>query len=138
MEQVQAPKKGKKEPSRKKRLLLERKTTKNAKKSLASKVARKHRWHPGTVALREIRKYQKGNQLLIAKAPFRRLVKEVVEQDGKDLRFQSTALDAIQEASEAYTIALFSDANLCAIHGRRMTLTPRDVQIALRLRGERR
>ncbi len=103
----------------------------------APKPHRAHRWRPGTVALREIRKYQRGTEMLIKKAPFRRLVRELTSKVGRLLRFQSVALEAIQEATEAYMVALLADTNLCAIHGRRVTIQPRDVQLALRLRGER-
>jgi histone H3 len=75
--------------------------------------------------------------MLIKKAPFRRLVRELTSKVGRLLRFQSVALEAIQEATEAYMVALLADTNLCAIHGRRVTIQPRDVQLALRLRGER-
>lgn len=98
---------------------------------------RPRRYRPGTVALREIRKYQKGTQLLISKLPFHRLVREVAEGFKTDLRFQSHAVLAIQEASEAYLVGLFEDTNLCAFHARRVTITPKDMQLARRIRGER-
>ena len=63
-----------------------------------------HRYRPGTVALREIRKYQKSTDLLIRKAPFQRLVREIAQDFKTDLRFQSTAVLALQEASEAYLV----------------------------------
>ena len=96
-----------------------------------------HRYRPGTVALREIRKYQKSTELLIRKAPFQRLVKEIAQALKADLRFQSTAVLALQEASEAYLVSLFEDTNLCAIHARRVTIMPKDIQLARRIRGER-
>jgi len=98
---------------------------------------RKHRYRPGTVALREIRRYQKSTELLIPKAPFMRLVREVTQDFRSDRRFQSHAIMALHEASEAYLTRLFEDANLCAIHGRRVTIMPKDMQLALRIRGER-
>ncbi len=54
-----------------------------------------------------------------------------------DLRFQSHAIMALQEASEAYLTALFEDANLCAIHAKRVTIMPKDIELARRIRGER-
>ena len=75
-----------------------------------------HRYRPGTVALREIRKYQKTTALLIRKYPFQRLVREIAQVHRPDLRFQSAAVMALQEASEAYLVRLFEDTNLCAIH----------------------
>lgn len=116
------------------------------RKELATKVARKtspggvkkpHRYRPGTVALREIRKYQKGTDLLIRKLPFQRLVREIAQDFKTDLRFQSTAILALQEASEAYLVGLFEDTNLCAIHAKRVTIMPKDLQLARRIRGER-
>jgi histone H3 len=106
--------------------------------------ARPHRYRPGTVALREIRRYQKSTSLLIRKGPFGRLVKEITQgmKDSNglllsDYRWQSTALMAIQEASEAYLVNLFEDTNLCALHAKRVTIMPKDIQLARRLRGER-
>jgi histone H3 len=95
------------------------------------------RYRPGTVALREIRRYQKSTELLLRKLPFQRLVKEIASRLVTDLRFQSTALLALQEASEAYLVGLFEDTNLCAIHAKRVTILPRDMALARRIRGER-
>jgi histone H3 len=122
-----------------------------------------HRYRPGTVALREIRKYQKSTELLIRKLPFQRLVREIAQERATDLRFQSIAILALQEAAEAYLVGLFEDTNLCAIHARRVTISaslcaaaarlqaaaarshavavrravPKDIQLARRIRGER-
>jgi histone H3 len=99
-------------------------------------VKKPHRYRPGTVALREIRKMQKSTELLIRKLPFQRLVREIM-QDMGDLRIQSSALLALQEASEAYLVSVFEDTNLCAIHAKRVTIMPHDLRLALRIRGER-
>ena len=100
-------------------------------------VKKPHRFRPGTVALREIRKYQKTTELLIKKAPFQRLVREVtLEFVAATTRFQSTALLALQEAAEAYLVGLFEDTNLCAIHAGRITIMPKDMRLAQRIRGE--
>lgn len=99
-------------------------------------IKRPHRYRPGTVALREIRKYQKGTDLLIRKMPFQRLVREIAQDFRNDLRFQSSAVQALQEAAEAYLVGLFEDTNLCAIHARRVTIMPRDMQLARRIRGD--
>ena len=96
-----------------------------------------HRYRPGTVALRQIRRYQKSTELLIRKLPFQRLVREIAQNFGKDLRFQSQAVGALQEAAEAYLVGLFEDTNLCAIHAKRVTIMPRDIQLARRIRGEK-
>ena len=126
--------------------------SKAPRKQLANKAARKttavnnldqggikkpHRFRPGTVALREIRKFQKSTELLIRKLPFQRLVREIATEYKSDLRFQSQAILALQEAAEAYMVGLFEDTNLCAIHAKRVTIMPKDIQLARRIRGER-
>ena len=99
-------------------------------------IKKPHRYRPGTVALREIRKYQKSTEFLIRKAPFQRLVREITQGHKGDLRFQSSALGASQEASEAYLVGLFEDTNLCAIHAKRVTIMPKDIQLTRRIRRE--
>ena len=112
---------------------------KAARKSAPSTggVKKPHRYRPGTVALREIRRYQKSTELLIRKLPFQRLVREIAQDFKTDLRFQSAAIGALQEAAEAYLVGLFEDTNLCAIHAKRVTIMPKDIQLARRIRGER-
>jgi histone H3 len=95
-----------------------------------------HRYRPGTVALREIRRYQKSTALLLRKLPFARLVREIAQDFKSDLRFNSLAITALQEAAEAYLVGLFEDANLCAIHAKRVTVFPNDIILARRVRGE--
>ncbi|KAH8233823.1 hypothetical protein KR038_000749 [Drosophila bunnanda] len=132
-------------------------TKQTARKSTGGKVARKpettrapkktasdggglkkpHRYRPGTVALREIRRYQKSTELLIRRLPFQRLVRSIAAELTPDLRFQTAALECLQEASEAYLVGLFEDTNLCAIHAKRVTIMPKDIQLARRIRGER-
>ncbi|MDC0367009.1 hypothetical protein OAM67_01135 [bacterium] len=118
------------------------------RKQLAGKMARKPmptgpgfrrkpKFRPGTVALREIRKYQKSTELLIRKLPFQRLVREIAQDFKSDLRFQGSAVLALQEAAEAYLVGMFEDTNLCAIHAKRVTIMPKDIQLARRIRGER-
>ncbi|GKY95948.1 hypothetical protein MPSEU_000555400 [Mayamaea pseudoterrestris] len=113
------------------------------RKQLATKAARKsapatggvkkpHRYRPGTVALREIRRYQKSTDLLIRKLPFQRLVREIAQDFKSDLRFQGSAVLALQEAAEAYLVSLFEDTNLCAIHAKRVTIMPSSVFLLLR------
>mmetsp|Transcript_11562 Transcript_11562/g.13135 ORF Transcript_11562/g.13135 Transcript_11562/m.13135 type:complete len:141 (-) Transcript_11562:33-455(-) len=103
----------------------------------ASGVKKPHKFRPGTVALREIRKFQKSTDLLIRKLPFQRLVREIAQDYKADLRFQSQAVLALQEAAEAYMVSLFEDTNLCAIHAKRVTIMPKDIQLARRIRGDR-
>jgi len=114
--------------------------TKAARRSIVSigAVKKPHRYRPGTVALREIRRYQKSTDLLIRKLPFQRLVRQICHVDlKKDVKFQSTAMLAMQEAAEAYLIGVFEDTNLCAMHAKRVTIMPKDMQLARRIRGER-
>lgn len=96
---------------------------------------KKHRYRPGTRALMNIRKYQKSTELLIKRQPFQRLVKEISTHYKADLRFQSTALEALQQAAEFYIIGLFEDTNLCALHRGCVTITPKDMNLAKRIRG---
>ncbi|XP_076772654.1 histone H3.3A-like [Arvicanthis niloticus] len=100
-------------------------------------VKKPHRYRPGTVALHEIRRCQKSTELLIRKLPFQRLVREIAQDFKTDLCFQSAAIGALQEASEAYLVGLFEDTNLCAIHAKRVTIMPKDIQLARRIHGER-
>ncbi|XP_051042792.1 histone H3.3A-like [Phodopus roborovskii] len=117
---------------------------KSPRKQLATKAAhnsapstggvkKPHRYRPATVALHEIRRYQKSTELLIRK----RLVREIAQDFKTDLRFQSVAIGALQEASEAYLVGLFEDTNLCAIHAKGVIIMPKDIQLARRIRGER-
>ncbi|XP_010610324.1 histone H3.1 [Fukomys damarensis] len=99
-------------------------------------VKRAHRYRPGTVALREIRRYQKSTELLIRRLPFQRLVREIAQDFKTHLRFQSSAVMAMQEACESYLVMLFEDTNLCAIHAKRVTIMPKDIQLARRIRRE--
>ena len=119
------------------------------RKRLATKCARHQypcggvkkptRYRPGTVTLRQIRKYQKSTELLIQKIPFQRLVREVFQNISPNvvLRIQSTALLALQEASEGYLVNLFEDSLLACVHAGRVTLQVKNMQLARRLRGER-
>ena len=104
--------------------------------STAGGVKKRPRYRPGTVALREIRKYQKSTELLIRKLPFQRLVREIAQEFKTNLRFQSSAILALQETSEMYLVELFEDTNVCAIQAKRATIMPKDILLALRIRGE--
>ena len=107
------------------------------------------RYRPGTVALREIRKYQKSTDLLIRKLPFQRLVREIATEIARAMgedkksylseggyRFQCAAFVALQEAAEAYLVGLFEDTQIAAVHAKRVTIMPKDMQLARRIRGE--
>jgi len=107
------------------------------------KIRKKHRFKPGTVALREIRRYQRSTDNLVPKLPFQRLVREIAQETALErycpqgIRFKRSALMALQEASEAYLVELFEDTNLITVHRQKCTITPGDLQLALRLRRER-
>ena len=96
------------------------------------------KYWPGMVALREIQRYQKSTELLIRKLPFQQLVREIAQDLGKmNMHFQSGAIMALQEASEAYLVGLLEDSNLCTIHTKRVTIMLKDIQLAHRIIGER-
>jgi histone H3 len=95
------------------------------------------RYRPGMAALLQIRRFQKSYELLIRRLPFARLVREIAQDFKTDLRFAPSAFLACQEAAEAYLTSIFEDTNLCAIHARRVTIMPKDIQLARRIRGER-
>jgi len=101
------------------------------------KAAVKRLYRPGTVALRDILKFQRSGELLISKLPFQRLAREIAQEYTNSPRFSASAVLALQEASEAYLVGLFQDAQLCAIHGKRVTVMTKDIQLARRIRGER-
>ena len=109
---------------------------KAATKKVAGGVKRAHRFRPGTVALREIKRYQKSVKMLIPRAPFQRLVRECFHEVDPDLRLSPNALLAMQEASEAFLVGVFEDANLCSLHAKRVTVTKADMDLARRIRGE--
>ncbi len=99
------------------------------------------RFRPGTVALRQIRHFQKTADLLIPRLPFSRVVKEIAQDlagryNIHGLRFQSAALMALQEAAEAYMVSVFEDTVLCCVHARRVTIMPKDMNLARRIRGD--
>lgn len=98
------------------------------------KKPRRHR--PGEAAMKEIRKYQASTDVLIPKLAFQRVVREISQAHRTDYRFQSYALYALQQASEAFLVGLFEDSNLCCIHAKRVTLMPKDMRLAMRIRGD--
>ena len=100
------------------------------------KQRKKRRYRPGTKALREIRNYQKTTHLLIPKQPFQRLVKEIAQGIRGDFRFTPQSIAALQTAAEEHLRQVFDDTNLCCLHGRRVTIQPRDMKLATRIRGD--
>ena len=103
----------------------------------ASETQKKFKWKPGVRALREIHFYQKSTGLLLRRLPFLRLIREVAQDFKTDLRFTADAAYTLQCTSEDYLVRLFEDSNLCAIHAKRVTIMPKDIQLARRIRGER-
>lgn len=102
-------------------------------------VGRRRRMRPGERALKEIRAYQKSTDLLLRRLPFARLVREIqTDMLRKPYRWQGTAILALQEAAEAHLVGLFEDANYCAIHAKRVTIMPKDLHLARRIRGPQR
>ncbi|XP_064552724.1 uncharacterized protein LOC135438356 [Drosophila montana] len=100
-------------------------------------VRQPHRYRPGAAVLREIRRYQRSSELLIHKQPFQRLVRQISQEFGCRMRIQPAALAAMQEAAESYLVGLFEESNLCALHGQRKTLMPKDLLLAQRIRGDK-
>lgn len=97
-------------------------------------VKTRRRYRPGTVALRQIRQYQKSTELLVPRKSVARLIREISQDINPNLRYQTTAIDAIREAAEAHVVGVFEDANACAIHAKRVTILPKDMQLVKRLR----
>lgn len=99
-----------------------------------------HRYRPGTVALRQIRAYQNTTQLLIPRLSFGRLVREITYHAdapfGHNKKWQAAAVQALQEAAEAHLVTVFEDTLLCAIHAKRVTIMPKDMQLAKRIRRD--
>lgn len=110
--------------------------TKAMSKPAVSSVKKKRRFHPGTKALRDIRRYQKTTDLLLRRAGFQRLVREIAQGYKADIRFQPSGILALQEAAESYIVGLFEDTQHCAIHAKRVTIMPKDMALARRIRGE--
>jgi len=122
---------GGKEPA-----ILARAAARRATKA-GTEAAFKRRYRPDTVALRDIRTFQRSGKLLISKLPFQRLVREVAQKYSNAPRFQASAVLALQEAAEAYLVGLFQDAQLWSVYAKRVTVMSKDIQLARRIRGER-
>lgn len=96
----------------------------------------KRKYKPGTVALREIRKIQKTGALLLKKAPFSRLVREVTKAMKTDAKFKPSALSAVQEAAEAFATGTLEGAVMLQLHRKRKTLVKKDIEYVRRIKGE--
>ncbi|KAI1289913.1 histone H3.3 type a [Halotydeus destructor] len=116
-----------------------KRTVQSTQEGVKEAARRVRRYRPGTLALKEIRYFQRSTQLLLRKSPFARLVREVAQNLllKNDILWQSLAIQALQEASEAYLVGLFEDSNIVAINAKRVTIFPRDMQVARRIRGLR-
>ena len=132
--------------SQKPKAVMDKKRASKKTKAIQKKTApaeggmkekRQIRRKAGTTALREIKRYQKSVDAIIPRAPFQRLVKNIAQEFNSDLRFQSQAIVALQEATEAYIVGVFEDTNLCAIHAKRQTIMRKDMVLARRIRGDR-
>ena len=109
-------------------------------------IKKPHRYHLGLLALHEICRYQQSTKSLIRRTPFNKLIKEISQEyricpegpgtPSVQVRFQSTALAALQEAAENFLVGLFEDVNLLAVHAKRVTVMPHDIRLALRIRGD--
>ena len=86
--------------------------------------------------LREVKRYQKSTDLLLPRAPFQRWVRSITQGINDEVRFQPTALLALQEAAEGYMVGLFEDTNLCCMHAKRKTIMKKDMDLARRIRGD--
>lgn len=120
----------------KKKTVATKKQRKSYKNTTYSIVNGKRRYLPGARALKEIRQYQASTDLLIPRAPFMRLIREIGYKLKPDLRWQPGAVLCLQEAAEAYLVSMFEDAYRCTIHAKRVTIMPKDIHLAMRLRGE--
>ena len=118
--------------------VINRSTQQTSNVPTTNKHANKRRFRrkPGVIALREIKIYQKSTEPLLRKLPFQRIVRAVTRQYKEDFRWQSGAIACLQEATETYLIGLFEDTNLLAIHAKRVTVLPKDMRLARRIRGE--
>ena len=109
-------------------------------------IKKPHRYHSGLLGLQEIHRYQQSTDSLIRKTPFNKLIKEISQEyrvcpDGPgtpsvQVRFQSTALVALQETAENFLVGLFEDVNLLAVHAKRVTVMPHDIRLALGICGD--
>ena len=112
------------------------KEQKEQKQQQQQQQKQKRRYRPGTVALREIRVFQKSTNLLIKKLPFARLVREIGNKVAPEpFRWTAESYCALQEAAEDFIVHLLEDCNLAAIHAKRVTIMPKDMQLARRIRG---
>ena len=120
------------------RVLAERIIARRKDQRAAGK-KKQRRYKPGTMALREIRRMQLSTKNLIPRAPFQRLVREIIQKIEKfqNYRWKPQALEALQSSSETYLTSLFEDTAVCCAHAKRHIIKPRDMQLALRIRGER-
>ena len=113
---------------------LKKKSKGKGKLTFTGAIKKPHQYCPGTMALQQIRKYQKSTELLCRKLCVARLVREVAQGFQMSLCFQATALLAIQEAMEAWLVRLMEDMNLCVIHAKCVTIQPRDLKLVHHIR----
>ena len=104
-----------------------------AKKAAARQptVRRVYRRPSGAKALLEIKALQKKTNLLLRRAPFYRLVREITNDYKVDVKFQRSALEALQHAAEGYLVRLFERCFRCAIHSKRVTVNHKDIRLCM-------
>ena len=107
--------------------------TKSFIKKTANITQKKHHFRPGAAAIREIKRYQKSTKLLLRKLPFQRIVRKIANERKKDVRFQASAIEALQEATESFLVQMFEDSYLLALHANRVTLMPKDIKLIRRI-----
>lgn len=110
---------------------------KQAGQEVKKEMKKVRRYRPGSLALREIRQYQKSHELLLRKAPFIRLVKEISQDMRCQFRWERSAIEAIQHAAEGYLVTLFEDTNLATINNKRVTIMLKDLKLVRLIRRER-
>jgi histone H3 len=113
---------------------IEAPQTSETKVKIDEKQRKNRRFHPGTVALRQIKKQQSNTDLLLRKAPFQRLVRDIIHDQKQNVRVQKKALVELQRNAESFLISLLQSANECALHANRVTVYPKDMYLATQIR----
>ena len=129
------PRKNKKGAKKNKKDQKKGKSKRRSGSSQKPKEMKKRRFHPGTVALREIKRYQKSEKAMTARLPFQRRVRNLLKELDPEIRLKASTLEAMRDATEAYLVGLLEDSNLCAIHAKRQTVQKKDINLADKIRG---
>ena len=121
---------------RAKRMKVEKKGRRGEAKLDKEREEKTKKTRQGLKALKEIKKYQSSTEMLIRRLSFQRVVKEIVQKIQEDLRLWSTAILVLQEVGDMVLLGLLEQSNLCMLHARRVTIMPKDVQLARHIRGD--